>query len=92
MSKDDWDAVRRDRLVKNELAFRDYNNRRIGIEEQANPNEAQVEQEVVPIACECGNADCITALSVTVNEYINAHSAPTDSPSNPATTTQTSNT
>ncbi len=76
MSHSDWDSVRRDRLVKNELAFRDYNNRRVGFEEQAAPTEAEAELEVVPFVCECGSADCIAALMVTVGDYVEVHSAP----------------
>ena len=75
MSHDEWESVRRERLVKNELAFRDYNNRRVGLELEAT-GEHQAEAEVVPFVCECGNGDCITALSATVGEYEQAHSAP----------------
>ena len=75
MSQEEWESVRRERLVKNELAFRDYNNRRVGLEQQA-AGEHQAEEEVVPFVCECGNGDCITALTATVEEYEQAHSAP----------------
>jgi hypothetical protein len=75
VSQDEWDSVRRERLVKNELAFRSYNNRRVGLEREA-AGERQADDEVVPFVCECGNGDCITALSVTVGEYEQAHSAP----------------
>ena len=53
MSDNGWESVRRDRLVKNELAFRDHNNRRAGVEEQAGDD---VEDELVPFVCECGSA------------------------------------
>jgi hypothetical protein len=56
MSNNGWESVRRDRLVKNELAFRDHNNRRAGVEEQAGDD---VDDELVPFVCECGSADCI---------------------------------
>jgi hypothetical protein len=72
----DWEAIRRDRLVKNELAFRDYNNRRLGFEQRAAESEEELESETVPFVCECGNADCISALTVTVAEFEDAHSAP----------------
>lgn len=75
MSNDDREAIRRDRLVKNELAFRDYNNRRVEVEQQAVAVDG-VEDELVPFVCECGSADCIGALLVTVSEYEAAHSAP----------------
>jgi hypothetical protein len=71
VSDSGWESVRRDRLVKNELAFRDYNNRRIGLEEQT-----AADDEAVPFVCECGSADCIAALMVTVAEYEGAHSTP----------------
>jgi hypothetical protein len=66
MSDNGWESVRRERLVKNELAFRDHNNRRAGVEEQAGDD---VDDELVPFVCECGSADCISALMVTVAEY-----------------------
>jgi len=64
VSNDDREAIRRDRLVKNELAFRDYNNRRVEVEQQAVAVDG-VEDELVPFVCECGSADCIGALLVT---------------------------
>jgi len=76
MSNNGWETVRRDRLVKNEMAFRDYNDRRMQIEQQAAAFDGQVEDDVVPFVCECGSADCIGALLVTVDEYEAAHSAP----------------
>ena len=71
---DDWDAIRRDRLVKNELAFRDYNNRRMGLEQQA--VAVAGDGDLVPFVCECGDADCIGALMVTASEYADSHAAP----------------
>lgn len=76
MTESGWNDVRRDRLVKNELAFRDYNNRRVGFEQSAGEAEARVEEEVVPFVCECGNSDCISAVSVTIGHYEDVHSAP----------------
>ena len=73
MSDNGWESVRRDRLVKNELAFRDHNNRRAGVEQQAVDD---VDDELVPFVCECGSADCISPLMVTVAEHEAAHSAP----------------
>jgi hypothetical protein len=73
VSENGWESVRRDRLVKNELAFRDHNNRRAGVEQQTGDD---VEDELVPFVCECGSADCISPLMVTVAEYEAAHSAP----------------
>jgi hypothetical protein len=76
VSSNGWEAGRRDRLVKNELAFRDYNNRRVQIEQRAVAVDDKGEDEVVPFVCECGDADCIGALLVTVDEYEAAHSTP----------------
>jgi 5-bromo-4-chloroindolyl phosphate hydrolysis protein len=70
-----WETVRRDRLVKNEMAFRDYNNRRVQIEQQASLSTTASKDDA-PFVCECGSADCIGALLVTVDEYETAHSTP----------------
>jgi hypothetical protein len=71
-----WGSIRRDRLVKNEMAFRDYNNRRVAVEQQAVAVGEDIQQELVPFVCECGSADCIGALMVTVDQYEAAHSTP----------------
>jgi hypothetical protein len=76
VSDNGWVSVRRDRLVKNELAFRDYNNRRVALEQQAVAIEPDVVDEAVPFVCECGAADCAGALTITVEEYEAAHSTP----------------
>ena len=57
VSDNGWQSVRRDRLVKNELAFRDHNNQPAPIEEQAGDD---LDDELVPFVCECGSADCIS--------------------------------
>ena len=71
-----WNDVRRERLVKNEIAFRDYNNRRVEIEQRAVAVDDDLQGEVAPFVCECGNADCVATLMVTVDEYETAHSTP----------------
>jgi 5-bromo-4-chloroindolyl phosphate hydrolysis protein len=76
VSDNGWESVRRERLVKNELAFRDYNNRRVALEQQAVAIEPDVVDEAVPFVCECGDADCAGALTLTVEEYEAAHSTP----------------
>ncbi len=76
MMESSWNDVRRDRLVKNELAFRDYNNRRVGFEQHAAAGSGSLEAEVVPFVCECGNADCVAAIAISVGEYEDAHRAP----------------
>ena len=69
MTDNSWNGVRRERLVKNEMAFRDYNNRRVEIEQRALAVDEPLQSDVAPFVCECGNADCIGALMVTVDEY-----------------------
>jgi hypothetical protein len=64
----DWDGVRRERLLKNEQTFRDYNNRRVAFEDET--------ADPVPFVCECGDRTCIEAVELTVDEYTLAHSAP----------------
>jgi anti-anti-sigma factor len=65
-------TARKERIVKNEQAFRDYNNRRM----QAEPIDATDDQELIPFVCECGDVDCIEALMITAAEFTEAHSAP----------------
>jgi hypothetical protein len=67
----DWDGVRRERLVKNEQSFRDYNTRRAAFEE-----EVSGAADLVPFVCECGDRSCIEGVELTIEEYTSAHSAP----------------
>jgi len=60
---------RKQRIVKNEQAFRDYNNRRL-------QHETAADEEQIPFVCECGDENCTNALMVTGAEFIEAHSAP----------------
>jgi hypothetical protein len=62
------DEARKERLVKNELAFRDYNDRRVAVEEG--------ESGLAPWVCECGDGSCIAVLEATVDEFQSAHAAP----------------
>jgi hypothetical protein len=66
-----WDDLRKRRIVKNEQAFRDYNDRRVAFEEQTADAD-----ELVPFVCECGDPACIEVLDVTVDGFMDAHSAP----------------
>jgi hypothetical protein len=66
----DRDEIRRQRLLKNEQAFRDHNNRRVAFEEGMAGSD-----EPVPFVCECGDPDCIEGVELTVDEYTSAHSA-----------------
>jgi hypothetical protein len=64
------DEVRRERIMKNEQAFRDYNNRRVSFEQ-----EADVKDDLVPFVCECGDSDCIEGMELTIDDYESAHSS-----------------
>jgi hypothetical protein len=59
--------AREQRVVKNELEFRAYNERR----EQL---ERGISEEPLPFVCECGDEDCIRALSATGEAWERAHS------------------
>lgn len=63
---------RKQRIIKNELAFRDYNNRRL----QAEDIPPTDDSELIPFVCECGDTDCIESLAVTAAEFVQAHAAP----------------
>ena len=67
----DRDEVRHDRLLKNEQVFRDYNNRRVAFEQ-----DADAIGELVPFVCECGDPECIEGMEMTVADFTAAHSAP----------------
>jgi len=58
---------REQRVVKNEVEFRAYNERREQIEHG-------VSEGPVPFVCECGDSECIRALSATAEEWERAHS------------------
>jgi anti-anti-sigma factor len=63
---------RKQRIVKNEQEFRDYNNRRLQAEDVA----ATDTQELLPFVCECGDQDCIETLAITAAQFTEAHAAP----------------
>jgi anti-sigma B factor antagonist len=66
-----WQERKR-RIVKNEKAFRDYNDRRL----QHEPVEATDNRVPIPFVCECGDKECIEALVITAEDFTSAHSAP----------------
>jgi hypothetical protein len=72
MRGNEWWEARNARLVKNEEAFRMYNNRRMQLE----PVDAEDDDENIPFVCECGDFECVQALVVTAAEFTEAHSAP----------------
>jgi anti-anti-sigma factor len=63
--------TRKQRIVKNEQEFRDYNNRRMQVETAATTED----DELVPFLCECGDRDCVKALMLTPAEFAEVHSA-----------------
>jgi len=65
------DEVRRERLLKNEQVFRDYNNRRVAFEQDADPDG-----ELVPFVCECADPECIEGMELSMDDFIAGHSAP----------------
>jgi hypothetical protein len=66
----DRDEVRRERLMKNEQSFRDYNNRRVSFEQ-----DADTDGDLVPFVCECGDSECIEGMELTLDDYMGAHSS-----------------
>jgi hypothetical protein len=60
------DNSREQRVVKNELEFRAYNERREELEHD-------VTDEPLPFVCECGDESCIRALSATGAAWEHAH-------------------
>jgi hypothetical protein len=67
------EALRHERLVKNEQAARSYNNRRLQHELDG---DAGPESQVVPFLCECGDEHCADAMEMTAEEFMSIHSAP----------------
>jgi hypothetical protein len=67
----DREALRRDRLVKNEQAARAYNNRRLQFE-----LDDDAGAEPVPFLCECGDESCAEAMELTPDDFMSIHSAP----------------
>ena len=65
------DEVRRERLLKNEQVFRDYNNRRVAFEQDADSAD-----ELVPFVCECADPECIEGMELSIDDFMAAHSAP----------------
>ena len=57
--------ARLDRAEKNEEAFKAHNERRAAIEEAGHVPE----DEPVPFACECDDAECATAIELPLGEY-----------------------
>jgi anti-sigma B factor antagonist len=63
---------RKQRIVKNEQAFRDYNNRKL----QRESVDETDDWERIQFVCECGDNDCDEILAITAADFTTAHSAP----------------
>jgi|SRR5919202_2380186 hypothetical protein len=72
------DAERKDRLARNEVVFREVNER---IEKLVREgewlNSAEREAESFQVLCECGNADCSEPVSIALSEYERIREKPT---------------
>jgi anti-sigma B factor antagonist len=64
--------ARKQRIVKNEQAFRDHNNRKL----QRESVDETDDRESIQFVCECGDNDCDQTLAITAAEFTTAHSAP----------------
>jgi hypothetical protein len=62
LSSDERDERRKERLARNEALFREVNERVEEISERHG-------LETIDFICECGNADCTMAISLTAPEY-----------------------
>jgi hypothetical protein len=65
----EWDEIRRARLVKNEEAARGYNSRRAELEESAGADE----DDMLPFLCECGDRDCVQTIVLSLEEFVDGH-------------------
>ena len=63
------DNLRRDRIARNEVLFREVNER---VQEIAGGPVS----DTVLVVCECGRAECTTELTLTRNEYTTLRSDP----------------
>lgn len=64
----DWERRKAERVRKNEAAFRAHNERHKALEKD---NVGQ--GELIPFVCECGDADCWDAVSLTITQFESAH-------------------
>jgi hypothetical protein len=68
------EASREERVVRNELAFREANESLRGVFERASPRERE---DAYPFLCECGDRACaeVVQLSLEVYASVRAHPA-----------------
>jgi hypothetical protein len=64
----EWQEERAQRVVKNEQAFRSYNERRADLE-----REVLASDDPAPFVCECGDSSCTGALEMTMPEFEDSH-------------------
>jgi len=63
---------REERVVKNEVAYRAYNDRRAEMERRG----SVAEDEPVPFVCECGQSDCTDPIEISVEAWERIHAEP----------------
>jgi hypothetical protein len=66
MATGSTDDPRKERVIKNEIAFRAYNERRTAF-------EGDVADEAIPIVCECGDETCFAVIDIVPDEWDEAH-------------------
>ena len=66
--------AREERLAKNELLFRDVNERIAGV---AEPHSREDDRHVYEFLCECSNVGCDLRLPLTLSAYEQVRSEPT---------------
>jgi hypothetical protein len=72
------DAERKERLVRNETAFREVNERIEKLMREGGESErSAAEGDLLDVVCECGNRDCTELLRVTISEYERVRQQPT---------------
>jgi hypothetical protein len=64
----DWERRKRERVRKNEAAFKAHNERRKALEQPITG-----EDEPIPFVCECGDAGCWEPLQLTIAQFNRAH-------------------
>jgi hypothetical protein len=72
------DAERKDRLARNEVVFREVNERIEKLTREGEWLEPPAgEAEWLDVLCECGNADCSKPVRIPLSEYERVRNEPT---------------
>ena len=66
------DDARRDRIAKNEVVFRDVNER----VKQIGDASGDPTNELATFLCECGNAECLERIGMLPSEYEQVRASP----------------